>query len=397
MKKHKSINWDIIHKKITGKLSVFEEQQFQKWLNASSENRRYFEQASGYYKKKIEELDPELVPDTTLQFLNKLSRRAKVRKLKSNLRIAASIILPFLLVGGAWFSYQFFSRESREIAELSPIAPISNKAQLVTTSGDVMTLADFTTPELVDSVAGIHILNDSLTGLKYPGEPGTEVKQEAFNTLITPRGGEYKLTLSDGTKVWLNCDSELKYPVAFNSKSRRVILKGEAFFDVTKSTRPFIVETADLDIRVLGTRFNVTAYANEPNVQTTLTRGRVVVETGDRYEKSNQVVLQPGEQAEFNREASSLFSQAVDTTMYVGWVNGYFRFEDKPLDEVLRSMSRWYDINYTYDENVDSRKVLSGRLNREDDFDVIMNLLSKISGIIYERDGNNVIISGTGS
>ena len=394
MKKGKQfIEWDIIYRKLSSKLSEAEEQQFQAWLNTSSKNRRYFDQFIKYYEKKIETLDPELVEDTTAQFMDRLNRRTPFRKLYLNLRIAASVILPLLLIGGAWLAYQAYNEKSRSIRDQKPIAPISSKAQLVTTGGDILALADFKS-EVVDSVAGVHIQNDSLIGLKYPAEQAGKDRQEAFNTLITPRGGEYKLTLSDGTRVWLNCESELKYPVAFIGENRKVVLKGEAFFAVSKNTKPFIVETADLTVQVTGTRFNVRAYADDPIVQTTLTRGSVLVETKNNDGGPAQVVaLSPGEQADFHRTRARLNRIQVDTTNFVGWIAGYFRFENKPLDEILKSMSRWYNVNYTYKGHVDSRKPLSGRLNRKDDFDVLMNLVSKISGTAYVRDENQVIIS----
>lgn len=392
MKRRKqSISWDIIYKKLNGSsLTTLEERQLQVWLAAASENRSYFEQAKQYYQKGIEDLEPELVPDTTSQFLGKLERRTKLRRLYRNLKIAASLVLPALLLGGAWLTYELTTTEETEIVE--QLEPISNKAKLITTGGDVLTL-EGGTAELVDSVAGVRIVNDSLTGLSYPTSQDQSVVQEAFNTLITPRGGEYQLTLSDGTRVWLNCESELKYPVAFNGTERKVLLKGEAFFDVEKDQKPFIVETDQMNVRVLGTRFNVSAYADADFVQATLTRGRIQAEAKGLNDEFMQISLTPGEQAQYTKTSGGLIAQPVDTSLYVGWVNGYFRFEDRPLEEVLQSMSRWYDVDFVYSKNVDRQKVLTGKLNRNDNFDVIMNLVSRISETSFERDGTKIKIS----
>ncbi|WP_321285428.1 FecR domain-containing protein [uncultured Sunxiuqinia sp.] len=390
-KRKQFIEWDIINKKLKGELSETEEGLFNEWLNTTSKNRRYFEHAKKYYEKGIEELDMDLVADTNLQFMGKLNYRTRVRRLHKNLQIAAAIILPLLLVGGIWATYKIYDWEETNITNLTPPAKISNKAQLITTSGDILALTE-NDPDLVDTVAGIRILNDIQNGLKYPEAPKVGDTKEAFNTLITPLGGEYKITLSDGTRVFLNCGSELKYPIAFNGEQRIVTLKGEAFFDVVKDSKPFIVETADVDIRVLGTRFNVMAYADEPNVQTTLTRGRVNVETVFQNGASRQLLLKPGEQAEFIREQSTFVRQSVDTTLYVDWINGYFRFENEPFDDVMHHLARWYNIDYQYQGEVNTQKILSGKISRKDDFDVIMTLLSRISETDYTRDGNQVKI-----
>ncbi len=385
MKKVKqTIEWELISRKLNNKLTEQEEREFDSWLRASEKNRQYFRQAQSYHQKQIEELDLDLVPDTTVGFMQKLNHRNKVRALYRNLRVAAAIVLPLMLVGGTYWYFQNSRARTEQLAEQSPLAPIRTKAVLITTNGDELDLTS-SGAELTDSVAGIQMRNDSLLGLSYQTETASALT--AFNTLITPRGGEYKLTLADGTQVWLNCESELHYPVAFKGDVRKVSLKGEAFFDVTKSAKPFIVETDEVNVRVLGTRFNVSAYPDEEAVQTTLTRGLVQVES-----EAAKVSLHPGDQAEYLRTDASLLRQAVDTTLYVGWIDGYFRFEGETLEQLMHNLSRWYDVDFRISAGVDRQKKLYGKLNRRDDFDVIMGMVSKIAGASFERDGNQVTV-----
>ncbi|WP_170154626.1 FecR family protein [Mangrovibacterium diazotrophicum] len=391
MKKVKqTIEWGLISRKLNNKLTEQEERQFERWLSASEKNRQYFRQAQAYHQKQVEDLDLDLVPDTTVGFMQKLNHRNKVRTLYRNFRVAAAIVLPLMLVGGTYWYYQNSKTNDEQLAEQTPIATIRTKATLITTNGAELDLSA-SGVDLTDSIAGIHIVNDSLQGLSYPKEAETTLT--AFNTLITPRGGEYKLTLADGTQVWLNCESELHYPVAFNGDVRKVSLKGEAFFDVTKSTKPFIVETEDVNVRVLGTRFNVSAYRDEDAVKTTLTRGLVNVESKLVNGSLVEVSLKPGDQAEYLRSDAQLLRQTVDTTLYVGWIDGYFRFEGQTLDQVMRNLSRWYDVDYHISAGVDRQKRLFGKLNRQDDFDIIMGMVSKIAGTSFERDGNQVKVS----
>ncbi|WP_163715764.1 FecR family protein [Mangrovibacterium lignilyticum] len=380
MKRRKqTIEWDIIHRKLKGEISEGEEQKLQSWLNAASGNRDYFEKAEEYYEKEIEELDPALVPDTTSQFLVNLKRRTKLRIMYRNLRVAASIVLPLLLLGGAWFTYQLTTGKIPTEVESSTLAHTSNKAQLITTSGKVLTLAGYGS-ELVDSVAGVHIANDSVMGLQYPDVKGGKVEQEAYNSLITPRGGEYKLVLSDGTRVWLNCESKLTYPIAFVGKERIVELKGEAYFEVKHNpAKPFRVKVNGIDVKVLGTHFNINAYDDEQEIKTTLLEGSVKVSTGDAYSSVNSdgqtsVVLIPGEQAIVEKNEGGIIVENPELETVMAWQSGFFEFEDTPLPAVMRQIGRWYDVDIRFEGEPTNVK-FGGRISRDLDLDNILTLL----------------------
>lgn len=394
MKNSKNIDWDIILRKIKGRISASEEEILENWLKADPEHQKYYSEAVNFYKKDISDFDLDLVPSTTFDFLEKIDRKSRIVSFRRATRYAAAVLLPALIILSVWF----YSKNSTEKVELSAnntssvIEPVSNKARLITSTGQSV-LLETDKGAIIEDASGAKISNDSLGGLKYQKESRIKSQQEVYNTLITPRGGEYKLELADGTKVWLNCDSELKYPVAFVGKIRKVVLTGEAFFEVAKNGKPFIVETADMTMEVLGTRFNISAYKNEGTVQTTLVNGSLKVVTKNIGSALQSIVLVPGKQASFDKEKSILDSREVDVNLYTSWIDGYFRFEAQPLESIMRNISRWYNINVTFESQQLKDKKLTGKLYRFDDFTVITSMIEKISGTKVEANGNEITIA----
>ncbi len=389
----KKIAWEIILKKIEGRISSEEEAILNHWLNDSAEHQEYYKMAKEYHEKDVENLDLEKVPSTTKLFLEKLRKKSPPVFFLKRLRHAVAILLPALILLSVWFYH--VENQSKELTTNIPpdkIEPISNKARLITSTGEVVSLEDERTQQIND-LSGVTISNDSMVGLKYHGSVEKTNTMDVYNTLITPTGGEYKLELADGTQVWLNCDSELKYPVAFDGDTRLVFLRGEAFFDVSKREEPFIVQVQDLNIEVLGTRFNISAYPDDNSFQTTLTKGSLKVIRTDSMSIGRSVVLQPGQQANFDKSLRELQQLDVDTILYTGWIDGYFRFQNKPLDEVMKNIARWYDIEVVYDGDINRSKRLSGRLYRMDDYTVITSMIGRIAGTKIDTEGKQVTIS----
>ena len=209
---------------------------------------------------------------------------------------------------------------------------------------------------------------------------------EAYNELVVPVGGECHVLLDDGTEVWLNADSKLKYPIAFSGESREVILSGEAYFDVKKDTRPFVVSLESGDITVLGTSFGVSAYPGYPNY-TTLVRGSVRF-TSLRQE---QVVLTPGEQAVVNI-SGTLEKRNVDVEEFVGWKDGVFIFKDKTLAEIMQILERWYGVNVIFQDESLKELEYTGSLERYDSINTFLQLLEKLKEIRYEIKKNTIVL-----
>ena len=387
-----NINWDIIRKKIKGQTSLTEEQAFDKWLNSSSKHRAYFEKVEAFQKKNMADLNLNLVPNTTDKFMAKLNQKSRTIRLKSFMKYAAVIALPTMLAVGVFFVDTIGLQDKMAQVDLSSVVePVHNQAMLITSTGKTYDL-ESGIEQAIEEEQGVKISKYLKAGLKYENENPSQGKELVYNILKTATGGEYQLVLADGTTVYLNCDSELKYPVNFGEGERRVELKGEAFFEVTKNGQPFIVDVNDVSVEVLGTKFNVMAYANEGSIQTTLVSGRVKVAVNEGDNQTNSLYLEPGEQVSWSKLTGTLDCKEVDTELYTSWVNGYFRFEDQRLEDVMRTISRWYDVKVFYQNPSLKDKRLTGKLYRFKDFSVLANMIEKISGAEVEENNKAVVV-----
>jgi len=383
------IDWEIIYRKVNDRISKQEEQKLEDWLNASEEHRVYYNKVEKFYKKNHE---PDVtIPNHIDEFMSKLD--GKKRKLSINrfLRYAAVIALPLCCAIATYFMSDLNEFEQFvQYSQVETIEPIKNKAVLITSNGKSHELNADEIKAIKDE-EGITIHKHLDSGLKYESQSQNENRKIAFNTLKTAKGGEYKLELADGTIVHLNCDSELRYPIDFIGGERRVELKGEAYFDVRKNGKPFIVDLGEMNVKVLGTRFNVKAYNEDESVLTTLVSGKVKVTTATDNQLES-IELIPGEQAKWVRNSKELYSEMVDTDLYTSWIEGYFRFENQRMEDIMKNISRWYDVKIFYQSSDLKEKRLTGKLHRFDDFNVITGLIEKISGVEIEHNKNAVLI-----
>ena len=225
--------------------------------------------------------------------------------------------------------------------------------------------------------------------LRYEGEADTVEKQEVqYNTLIVPRGGDFKVALADGTTVWLNSCTRLRYPVDFRGDVREVWLEGEAYFEVARDeAHPFVVHADDVAVRVLGTSFNVLAYAGEAEVTTTLEEGSVavVMPTGER-------VIRPDEQLVFNRESREMAVREVDAGMYSAWKDGMFVFENETLERIMDRLRLWYDVEVFFSSEEVREVRFTGDLQRYEDFTPIVDMLEEVAGVDIHVNGKCIII-----
>jgi ferric-dicitrate binding protein FerR (iron transport regulator) len=277
-------------------------------------------------------------------------------------------------------------RETRK-DELSPVAAIDippggNKATLTLGGGQVILLDSSANGRL--AVQGATTITKRAGGLIAYDVKGAGAAVE--NTLTTPRGGQYRLTLPDGTKVWVNAASSIIYPTAFTGKERKVRIEGEAFFEVAQNKdQPFIVEVRDgLSVEVLGTGFNVNAYSDEPSVRTTLVSGSVKV----RYDRES-LLLKPDQQVQLTGARLTLDKQPnMDETL--AWRNGYFLFSRTPLDVVMRQLSRWYDIDIVYAGGVPAIR-FEGDMKRDLNLSEVLNILRKME-VHCKMEGRRLIV-----
>lgn len=218
----------------------------------------------------------------------------------------------------------------------------------------------------------------------------TENVAVEYNTIEVPRGGIYSLELSDGTKVFLNSDSRLKYPVRFDGEYRKVELSGEAFFEVSQdSLHPFIVDTKNLETRVLGTSFDVLAYPDEPTTKTTLLSGRVQVRVHD---SSLEEVLVPGMQASWSTGAKEITIKKVNVEMQSLWRDRIIMLDDNDLESVMRMLSRWYDVTYEFRGDRSVKHTFTGKIDLNEDLGSVLTTLTLLGGPRFEIETNVVYI-----
>ena len=218
-------------------------------------------------------------------------------------------------------------------------------------------------------------------------EQKEQTKELVYNELKVPVGGECFITLADGTRVWLNADTKLRYPIAFVRERREVFLEGEAYFEVTKENRTFIVNTSFGNVRVLGTEFGVTAYSSDPASYTTLVEGKVSFTTG----KEQPVVITPGEQV-IASKSGIVEKRTVDVEEYVGWKDGLYVFKEKKLGEIMKTLERWYGISVFFQQASLQDIPFTGNLKRYDNINVFLDALTRTGDLAYKVNGNCVIL-----
>ena len=273
------------------------------------------------------------------------------------LKWAAAIVL--LLGAGSYFllfRQNPGSTEVRKTVSAKDILPGTNKAILTLADGSSIIL-DSTTNGII-AQQGTAAIEKQSNGTIVYNLNGASDGKIMTNTLRTPRGGQYKLTLPDGTKVWMNAASSITYPASFTGNKRIVSVSGELYFEVVKNAaQPFLVEVEDKSsIEVLGTSFNINAYDNESSSKTTLIDGKVRVKKGDQSD-----ILQPGQQARIGDAIT--IAPRVDLDQILAWKNGNFNFEDMPLSEIMRQLERWYDIEVRYEGAIPAIK-FHGKMSR---------------------------------
>ncbi|KIA95388.1 hypothetical protein OC25_05965 [Pedobacter kyungheensis] len=278
----------------------------------------------------------------------------------------------------------------RAIDYAALISPGGNKAILTLANGKKIILDSISNGAIAEQ-NGIQIKKKSNGTLEYiqlTASPSDNQIQNISNTIQTPRGGQYKIILEDGTIVWLNAASSLRYPLHFNGSERRVELSGEGYFEVAHlKTKPFIVVTSKQEVEVLGTHFNINAYSDEDEVKTTLLEGSVKVKAF--RDKTQSKYLKPGEQSVLNN--SNWQVKQVDAATQVDWKNGRFIFKDEELKSVMRKLSRWYDIEVGYTGPVENLN-FSGRISRSKTLKDVLRILMRTNDVNFKVNERRVTV-----
>ena len=316
--------------------------------------------------------------------LDKLDEKKKRRIFLHNIMKYAAVALLFFTIGSSLVYLYMANRQPEIIVENSvlpahaqePVLIIDNKQQIQLNSGE---------SELDYSNSGEIIVNQAESVKKKAKGQSPEM-----NTLIIPYGSRSVITLADGSKVWLNAGSRLIYPSEFVDKRREVFLVGEAFFDIAKDeSHPFYVKTTDVEIKVLGTQFNVSAYPEDYSVQTALAEGRVELSRVNAGLLEKKIQLSPGELAYFNKKSRETIIYKVDLEYYTLWTDGLFSFSNTDLNRIIRKLERFYNIRFQFDDPLKGSIQITGKLDVTKEKDEVFEYLSNLTGLDFIKLNEN--------
>jgi len=313
------------------------------------------------------------------------------------LRYAAIFVILF---GAGYMFYQKYQGRNQNnqnytvnnsgTSQIAQIKPGTKKAILILVNGEKIDLTQ--QKHKLIQLPGIVIKNeDNLLSYENAVDSNNRINkgQITYNTLYVPIGGEYQVQLPDGSKVWLNSASSLKYPVKFDTEQRIVQLEGEAYFEVNRGSKHFIVKAGDVEVKVLGTKFNLNAYADDEVIATTLVEGKVGMIGKNIHDEA---VLTPDKQAVYNRNNNNIIVRPVDTEKYIAWKDGKFYFEKEDLGKILIRLARWYDIEVQYEHPSLKLKTFTGMALKDRPIDYILNLINKTSNVDYRINNKKIII-----
>lgn len=320
------------------------------------------------------------------------SKRTFIQRNKTwVLRIAtAAVISGVIFVLNNLFNEGKLNTPVKELTQKNPsndVAPGGNKATLKLANGQVIVL-DTTGNGVLLNHGGIEIKKIADGKLAFNVQAKTIGKQSSneTNTITTPRGGQYQITLSDGSEVWLNAETTLTFPLQFSTDERKVEVNGEAYFEIEKHIKkPFKVISNHMEVQVLGTTFNLTDYGDDNKPRTTLVDGSVRIKSGQQVQ-----LLKAGEQVVLTEDKQLKLVKNINIETEIAWKNGIFQFKDAGIEQVMNNIARWYNIEVSYTGKT-NRKWLNGKISRDVNLSEFMSMLA-YTGIHYEIQGRKVII-----
>ena len=377
----KQIEWDIIERKLEGVLSSDEEIRFREWVEASEKNEVYFHKLETFYKENgfVKEITGQDVDMSWGKFTEQL-KEEKRRKRRTLRYWAISGVAACLLVG-VLISTWMGGDNSVLSEETKTIVAGGSKAVLWLSNGEKVELEN-NVDELKE--ASVRIVNSGSV-LSYEKNQDTVLKGRVMNKVETPRGGEYGITLADGTRVYLGALSKIEYPVAFDGAKRVVKASGEVYFDVARDTaHPFVVEMTNLDVEVLGTSFNVRDYADEDYVEATLVSGKIKVNAG-----KESCILEPNYQAVLDKKNNTLETKEVDVSEFVDWKSGKLNVRNRRLEDILNRLSKWYDV-YVFYVNEEAKDIrFYANIDRYSDMNELLDKFEKTGQVEFRVKGNS--------
>ncbi|MCI7391405.1 FecR family protein [Butyricimonas virosa] len=373
---------------LLGDITEEERQELEDWCEEAPRNRKLFEQICQEDLFSKERYVYEKIHDTkAFSVFEKRVRKVSSRSIGNWWKYAAVLLFPILVVG-SWKLMHETEQVSIVASSVAPIQPGCSQAVLVLDDGRKVFLKE--EEEGVISEDKEITVTGEKDRLVYTSSEGKNVDEIRFNELEVPRGGEYKVRLADGTLVYLNSATRMKYPVKFDEKERKVYLSGEAYFEVAKDPeRPFFVEMEGVEVRVYGTSFNVNTH-QKGNIQTVLVKGSIGVKV---LSSGMESVIRPGQMAEFKQGNTKVDVKDVNVAVYTDWKDGIFRFENQRLEDILAVLSNWYDMNVFYQTVSVKELHFSGYMERYKDVSVILEAITLSTGVTFSIQGKTIIVS----
>lgn len=374
------MEFKLIIKKINDTLTPEEESVFAVWYNESDSNREYFKRVQNNYQSDIKEINLE----NAWKIIDKNSTPQKSNKSYYKYAIAASVAL---LIGIA-----YFSKTKSTINTLE--TQTENTAGEKNSNDIILTLSDGSKVVLNDKKNGVVanqenvvITKDQDGQIRYDENSEDHKGKVSYNTLVTPNGKTFQIALPDGTMVWMNAGSSLKYPTYFEGNERTVVLTGEAYFEVAHNAKmPFKVFSNGQEVEVLGTHFNVRAYQNEPVFKTTLLEGKIKITEGD-----NSSLVKPGQQIVVSLDKHSMKTKEVNAELAIAWKNRLFYFENARYDEIMREIERWYDVDVIYKGKIPDER-FEGAIQKDLKLNQVLKMLES-NDIHFKVSGKEVIVT----
>ena len=366
-----------------GRLDAETGKKLREWIDEAPENREAFEKYLRIVKMHRMVEGDQMIFDreSWIKLYGKLQQKKNRRTIKYVVGIAASV----LVIVGLGIGVLLKDQGTGAIVPVVQILPGTTKATLVLANGSQIDLTRDDLKEVTEQ--GAFIKNDTTVGLQYD-HSDVRIEEPVFHTVKVPIAGEYHFTLPDGTKVWINSDSELTFPVAFSGSNREVFVKGEAYFEVEHdAVHPFIVHANDVAIRVVGTKFNIAAYEDDQRVVTTLTQGAVNIEFAGKSAK-----LIPGRQAIADLQQQTISRRQVEVGMDVSWIKGIFEYENMPLSEIAVQLSRWYDVNFIFSAPEFKERRFTGVVKKYDVLNDVLKIIEKTTNVSFMINGKDIAV-----
>lgn len=375
---------DLIYNSLTGKITKEEQLKLDEWKNASDDNRNLYERicSDEVMRDKI-----RLYSNSNVQIaFDSFVRRREKRNIRRHLivrisRYAAIVALPLFIV------LFYFQREATEklpeqlekieVKRNAPVLTLSNGEQIVLYNQDLM----------LNEENGVRITMKTEGEIQYSASDSTKVEM-VYNTLTTPSLCDFSFTLADGTRVWLNARSSLRYPVAFTENERVVYAEGEIYLEVAKDQdHPFFVVLNGMKVEVLGTSFNINSYADEEFAEVTLVEGRVAAYVGnERYN------LLQGRQLRWDKEKQDVHIKVVNVEDYIAWKSGQYIFKGRALSEVAKVLQRWYEVEIVFENEACAEVIYTGVIYKEENFDVFVQRLRETSSLSCRIEGDKLYV-----